>query len=742
MWKTLTWRALHDPEIADAVDDLRNDTLRFLLGITAVGYGAWHIQRILAESSFGAPATVLRLWVIAVLMCATLGLSYHLLDRSGHGAATCFVCGLAAVLLSSMWLLDSTTPLVALPVLVLAAITLVNPICGMLVAVVVPLAALVGQAIHPLHGLDAAWIWETSVVALAAVGAAWALGRNMVIAVEWSLASYEQAASNAEAARRHRAELVRALRQLDVAYYRLERANAALELAWKAAERAERARAEFVTNISHELRTPLNLIAGFSEMILVSPETYKARLPAAYRGDLNAIYRSAQHLLNLTNDVIDLARVGIGRLSLTREPADLGQVVAEACGIVREYVTAKRLSLDVRLAPGLPTLSLDPVRVRQVLLNLLTNAARFTEQGGITVSTELRDAHVVVRVSDTGHGIAQDELARVFEEFHHDGGEAGAGGVGLGLPISRRLVEMHGGEMGVESTLAVGTTFWFTLPLASVDGVAHDDQWRPPFAPHAVSSERVLVFAGPVELARLFQRHLRNVRVVAAPTLRRAAAVAVEFRALAILTDLEAEGSEEEAPVPIIRLPLPHNDRVAPALGADAFLLKPITRSELYAAIRRLERPVRSVLIADDDPRFLRLLSRVLQAEPRVGAQYEIRAVPNGREALTAMQARRPDLVLLDLGMPEMGGAEVLAAMRAEPSLREIPAILISAQDPLNGRLPLFGAVSIDRSDGFHLEELLGLVEATVPALDPPRRYLNGGDLSQETVASASIRSV
>ncbi|MBM4418141.1 MAG: hypothetical protein FJ033_07495 [Chloroflexi bacterium] len=313
----------------------------------------------------------------------------------------------------------------------------------------------------------------------ATVATAWLLGRSLVVVVEWSLRSLEEARRSAEAAKEHRAELVRALKQLDTAYYRLERANAALELAWKAAESAERAKSEFVTSISHDLRTPLNLIVGFSEMVLTAPESYGTPLPPAYRGDVHAIYRSAQHLLVLTNDVIDLARVGVGRLALAREPIDLEQVVADACAIVREYVTAKRLWLRTEIAPGLPTVSADRLRIRQVLLNLLTNAARFTEQGGIIVCASLEQGEVVVRVRDTGRGISVEELPRLFDEFFHDGcggpdARADPGGVGLGLPISRRFVQLHGGRMGAESDPGAGTVFWFTLPIDAAEGAA----WR------------------------------------------------------------------------------------------------------------------------------------------------------------------------------------------------------------------------------------------------------------------------
>jgi CheY-like chemotaxis protein len=319
-----------------------------------------------------------------------------------------------------------------------------------------------------------------------------------------------------------------------------------------------------------------------------------------------------------------------------------------------------------------------------------------------------------------------DQMKKAFEEFHHDEAQDGSyrgrlTGVGLGLPLSKRFVELHGGEMGVEAVAGVGTTFWFSLPSAPVDGTVQEDAWRPIRAVGLPGAgERVLVLSGcDGRLAHFLQRHLRGCQVVATPTLARAATIATEFRALAILADID-EGltvDPSRLPVPLIRLPLPHNDRISSALGTVACLVKPVTRSELRAAIARLARPVRTILIADDDPRFVRLMTRFLQG-------YEIQGAPDGRAALALMADSPPDLLLLDLMMPEMDGTEVLAAMAARPELARIPVIVVSARDRAGGQLSLPGALSVEKPDGFRLEELLGVVEALLGQLDPPRQYL------------------
>ena len=451
----------------------RAEVFGLFLWVTVTGYLVWHFASVL----LGPPAYGGRYWGLCAVVVVGV-----LVTRSLQGHSTQLAAGayLASAMLSTtlaLWLFESPFASILYPVLALAAVILLDPVAGLVVALGSGslLWSLSGTPAFAFLSPDLAF--QVGCAAVLVVACAWVLERNMIVAVDWWLHSYEQALRNADEARNHRAQLVTALKQLDIAYYRLERANASLELAWKAAEAAEHSKSEFVTNISHELRTPLNLIVGFSEMIVTSPESYGVSLPAAYRGDLNEIYRSAQHLLKLADDVIDLARVGSGRMALAREPLDLEQVIQDACDIIRGYVAAKGLFLRIDIRPGLPILEIDRLRIRQVLLNLLTNAARFTTRGGITVGASAATGLVQVSVSDTGQGILPDDLPKVFDEFYHVDGDApwnrqlaGFGGAGLGLPISKRLVELHGGQMGVESTSGTGTSFWFTLPGVSRPG--------------------------------------------------------------------------------------------------------------------------------------------------------------------------------------------------------------------------------------------------------------------------------
>lgn len=337
---------------------------------------------------------------------------------------------------------------------------------------------------------------------------------------------------------------------------------------------------------------------------------------------------------------------------------------------------------------------------------------------------------------DTGPGIAPDDLGRVFTEFHHDGGRLeaageGLGGVGLGLPISKRMVELHGGTMGVSSDLGGGTTFWFVLPVtADADDQAARSLGAARLVPdRQYEGERVVVLASAGgQLGRFVERHLTGMRVLVVSDVRLAGATAVEHRALAILTDDTAGdvGPLDDLPVPLLRLPSPDSRLLADQYGIVEMLVKPVSRADLGRAIAKVPGPIRRVLIADDDPRFGRLVARMLAASP-AGPGLEVTNAHNGQEALELMRQRRPDLLLLDLAMPELGGREVIAAMRADPALVNVPVIIMSAQDEIAGRFPLHGELAVGRPDGFRLEEALAAVEAILGVLEPPRRYLEEG---------------
>lgn len=717
MWQTLESLASANLELAETTRELMRSTMRAVVLMLSAIYLGWHlVATVLWPSELAA-----RVWLISIMFAPLSYGTLRLLPRSLLLAQALWQCGLALLVLLAVLLFQR--PEVAflgalLPLM--AAVTFgwhAGLIAQVLVMAIVWLlgTGLLGPPLAPAYGAGV-------VVGAAIAGLlGWTTTRALVTVARWSFFSYARAQEHAEEARAHRARLAVIVKDLDHAYYRLERSNTALVAARKAAEEAERFKAEFVANVSHELRTPLNLIVGFSDMIVTSPESYGVPLPSPYRSDINAIYRSAQHLLALVDDVLDLARIEAGKITLVREETDLASLVIEAADTVRDYITAKGLELRINVASDIPRLRIDRLRVRQVLLNLLVNAARFTERGWIAIEVARQGDYVLLRISDTGRGIPAQDLPMIFEEFRSTEQPLSAwhSGTGLGLPISKKFVTLHHGEIGVESTLGQGTTFWIRLPVlpasapeSTPGGSGH---WQP-LVPLG-SDERIIVIVHEdANVVRLLQRHLDGYRLLRTAGVAEALALARETQALGLILDEAVEWPDASAELPVFRCPLPSSRHAALAMGASAFLTKPVARHELLGAIERLHRPVRRVLIVDDEPKMVQLLQRMLHSHLPMDACL---AAHNGSEALQLLQMERPDLVLLDLHMEGGDGQVLLEQMVRKPVLAAIPVIIISGhgQDYLS--VPLNGAIQLSRSPGFRIGELLQMIEAFFRVLAP-----------------------
>jgi signal transduction histidine kinase/CheY-like chemotaxis protein len=708
------------PEVSSEFNDLQVDVLCVFFRLTVGGYTAWH----LLSTTMRTPDAMFRAYIIALVVVPVLVASHFLLARNWQAARGMYLAGSFLAIFWALYVLQQEQVTLLYPLLALVVTFVVSPLAGLATVLTSTCALILFADMYPnvVHSGDVIVVATFSIFAVASV---WVLTDRLYLLLHWYAVSYAQAEERARESRDHRAQLLQAWKQLDMAYYRLEHLNAALRLAWKAAEAAERAKLELAMNISHELRTPLNLIVGYSEMMLTSPGSYgDIPLPRTYRGDLDAIHRAAQHLLALTDDVLDLARVDVGHLGLAREPVNLAQIIQEAVDLVKDYIEAKGLRVSLDLPDDSPVLLLDRLRIRQVLLNLLSNAARFTEQGVITIEVRLRERDVLVRVSDTGPGIPPEELPHVFDQFvtHGQPQDGWHSGTGLGLPISKYFVELHHGTMGVESTVGSGTTFWFTLPRTSAVGAA-TTSGPPILIPKSLPVPPTVVLIEPDrQILHLLQRHLGVVyRVEAAAAWPDGVKQAVDARASIILANANVSFGPEFPPVPVVRYSLSSATLPAEQFEVQGYLVKPVSRHALLTAIRGLDRPIRTVLIVDDDARFVRLMTRMIEAS---GEGYITLAAHNGEEALVLMRRTRPDLVLLDQTMPGLDGSSVLQQMKSDPKLKEIAVIIVSAH-ARGERDRLFGTeVHIDYPMGFQMEDLAQLVRPIVESGLPARANL------------------
>jgi signal transduction histidine kinase/CheY-like chemotaxis protein len=540
--------------------------------------------------------------------------------------------------------------------------------------------------------------------------------------IHWSLISYNRGQEELTRAREYQSELSQAVKDLSDANAQLGRLNQILDASRQQAEEAQRVKTEFAANVSHELRTPLNMIIGFSEAILNAPAMYGVNLPPALLADIAAIYRNSQHLTNLINDVLDISQIEAKRMSLNKEWVAIQEIINEATTAVQPMLSLHGLYLKVRMPEYLPPIYCDRTRIRQVLLNLLSNAGRFTEKGGITIDVAVDERDMTVTVTDTGPGIAESDLAKLFQPFQQLDGSIRRkqGGSGLGLNISKNFIELHNGKMSVRSQPGVGTSFFFSLPLkeelkASNVGRWINPDWSPRrrsrLTPDAHVIPRIIVLENGNFLSSEATRYLDEAEVDLANTPEQAIALLRAGQAQVMLVRGEKTEetqmwlqmlNEERSRTPVVACTLP--DRTSrDLLGISGYLMKPISPKLLIESIQSVEKSVRSILLVEDDSDALQLFGRILSAEPH---KYRVLQASNGQQALELLRKRKPDLILLDIIMPGMDGFTFLAEKNQSPVLKDIPVIILSATDP-NGQPIMIPLIQVARMGGFSIPEFL-----------------------------------
>jgi CheY-like chemotaxis protein len=387
-------------------------------------------------------------------------------------------------------------------------------------------------------------------------------------------------------------------------------------------------------------------------------------------------------------------------LSLHKEWVDLVQEIGEAAEVVQPLFERKALALQINISDELPVVFCDRTRIRQVVLNLLSNAGRYTMVGCVTVQVLWQENDVVVTVTDTGPGVAPEERARIFEPFYQGEGETARGGSGLGLSICKQFVELHGGRMWVESQLGAGSAFSFELPVAPplppqeeparwivADWGWHERSERPE-VPELEHRARVLLWDETGQLRTLLDRCADELEVVEAVTIAQAQRELV--RCPAHLLMVNTATSDQLLPLvqsiapsapdtPIVGCVYPSPAERFVAAGVVDYLIKPVMRGDIEEAMAALNEAVRRVLIVDDDPDFRKLMVRMVQTcDPTL----EIVTAEDGRMALEVMESAAPDLVFLDVMLPYLNGWQVLEQKQHHASLQSIPVILVTSQDP------------------------------------------------------------
>ncbi|RPJ26103.1 MAG: helix-turn-helix domain-containing protein [Chloroflexi bacterium] len=496
------------------------------------------------------------------------------------------------------------------------------------------------------------------------------------------------------------------------------------------AEETDRLKSRFLSTVSHELRTPLSLIVGLSDILLQKSNKKGSALPAPYLKDIEQIYASGQHLGRLIQDVLDLASSEAGQLQFNSERLNLSETLKIIASTGKQLAAERGLAWQEFFPEEGPWVWGDRTRLRQVVLNLISNAVKFTSQGEVQLVVESKDGYAIVSVSDTGIGIPLAEQQTIFDEFHRSERTLSRGysGMGLGLAISKRLVEMHGGEIGVGSSgkEGAGSTFYFKLPLIEPNEDQDDLLLDPALG------QRVLLITHNIEVGKRLRDRLLESGLeaqlmpldtldnrLAHPRESSASSVVVDIsmtpnRGWQILKQLKDNPVTREIPI----LFYAFRDEKGAVLELD-YLTKPIRPAELARALDQQsafaddDKKEKVLLIVDDNASTLEMYVRIVQSQSTF---YRTLKARNGREALAAMEKERPDLVLLDLMMPELDGFGVLEAMRANESTRDVPVIVLTGQVLTERDMARLnrGVATILEKGMFSVEDTLAQIEAVL----------------------------
>jgi signal transduction histidine kinase/CheY-like chemotaxis protein len=642
-----------------------------------------------------------KLFLVVLALSASSWLLFEIKPAAGRWSTV--VTSTIAIFLVSAWLgVPQALALLAVSTALAAVLIGLPGAMAVALAQTLLLGLLLG---YPLIPLELSTIVVSTAATWAMLGVMYAAYGPLHQRAAWMQEYYQHTYRIVEESRNRKAELVQALEGMANANRQLALASERATALRTIAEEAQRAKTVFVASVSHEFRTPLNMIVGLVELMVETPEIYAVMLSPKMRRDLETVHRNCERLSKMIDDILNLTRIETGRLALHREHVELKDIIDSSAAVVRPLLEQKGLSLQVALSDDLPQLYCDRTRIEQVLLNLLSNAARFTQEGGITVKATQQDGQICICVSDTGPGISPEDAERVFEPFWQGSDQLwrDKGGSGLGLSISRRFVELHGGRMWLESELGIGTSFFFALPTSPPVGhrtrpghmIREDWVWREhAFEASRVAStdqlvrSRLVIYDAPGTLYPQLVRYSDEVEFVVAQDADQVVREVLACPAHAVLMNATAPEDlvsvvdtirRRASDTPIIGCSVPPQVEHATQAGALGYLIKPVSRAELQEALRAVDGPIGRVLLVDDDRDVLRLFSQMLHV---CDSALEIVTASSGREALERLRSSPPDLMLLDVVMPDISGWQLLGTIDRDEGIARVPTFFVSAQDP------------------------------------------------------------
>lgn len=470
-----------------------------------------------------------------------------------------------------------------------------------------------------------------------------------------------------------------------------------LYVAKQAAETSSRTKSQFLANMSHELRTPLNAIIGYSEMLVEDAEESELE---NFIPDLQKIHQSGKHLLGIINDILDLSKIEVGRMDLYLETFDTAELIEDIIATVQPLVTKNGNTLKTHFPQDAGSMYADITKIRQNLLNLLSNANKFTDRGTLTLTVtryeNKGEGWIRFQVSDNGIGMTFEQQSKLFQPFTQADPSTTRkyGGTGLGLAIAKKTCEMMGGDITVKSQPGQGSTFTIELPIQ----VKQPETEEPlqvsadsalPLSPEAST---VLVIDDDPTVHDLMQRFLKKegFYVKSATSGQEGIRLAKQLSPAAITLDVMMPGMDgwsvlqalkadpSLANIPVVMLSMAGDRSLGYALGADDYLVKPIDRKRMMMVLRKYQSDpsAGSIMVVDDDTFMREMVRRQLEK-----AGWQVLEAANGCKALEVMQTTPPQLILLDLMMPEMNGFEFVSELRKHPEWQSIPVIITTAKE-------------------------------------------------------------
>ena len=550
------------------------------------------------------------------------------------------------------------------------------------------------------------------------------MSRQLAVAIS-NLESYQTVQRQAEELQRQGEELAMQNEELKSQTDELLAQQHALAEKNREVERANQAKSEFLANMSHELRTPLNSIIGFSEVL---EDQLFGELNEAQKKYVHNINTSGMHLLQLINDVLDLSKVEAGKMLLQCEDFPISAALHDIETAMRHELDKKNLSFDMEIDERLASINADKQKFRQVMLNLLSNAVKFTPQGGkIKVIAKGVDGLAVqISVTDTGIGIKSEDIKRIFARFQQIDSKTVReyAGTGLGLALTKRFVEIHGGKIWVESEFGKGSTFTFAIPLRPKSKTFQKEATLSDALENGKKDSLILVVEDDQKSSRLLKDYLtcEGYKVATAWTGKEAVDKATDLKPMAITLNVNLAGesgwkvleklkeTSETKDIPVVVVSIFEERDRGFSLGAVDYLVKPITREQLVQTLKRRGLTVGPetgpvhILVIDDEPKTVELVAAVLEAEG-----YCVQKAYGGEEGIDLAIRQGYDLIILDLMMPKVDGFDVVEELKKHAGSKDVPIIIATAKDLTEeDLLRLRGKVeSIAQKGRFSKEELL-----------------------------------